>query len=75
MKDLSKEKSNMSKAGVITLIVFVVVLGIMMTVFCVLYAINKNGYHTTSVNLENIYQRSFYDLVDNINNTETQLGT
>ncbi len=74
MKDLSKEKSNMSKAGVITLIVFVVVLGIMMTVFCVLYAINKNGYHTTSVNLENIYQRSFYDLVDNINNTETKLG-
>ena len=74
MKDLSKEKSNMSKAGVITLIVFVVVLGIMMTVFCVLYAINKNAYNTTSVNLENIYQRSFYDLVDNINNTETKLG-
>ncbi len=74
MKDLSKEKSNMSKAGVITLIVFVIVLGVMMTVFCVLYAINKNKYETTVIGLENIYQRSFYDLVENVNNIEIKLG-
>lgn len=74
MKDLKKEKANISKAGLITLIVFVVVLAIMMTVFCVLYAINKNSYEESAISLENIYQRSFFDLVDNVNNAEVKLG-
>lgn len=74
IKDLSKEKANISKASLITLIVFVGVLGVMMTVFCVLYAVNKKAYHESSVNLENVYQRSFFDLVDDINNAEVKLG-
>ena len=74
IKDLSKEKANISKASLVTLIVFVGVLGVMMTVFCVLYAVNKKAYHESSVNLENVYQRSFFDLVDDINNAEVKLG-
>lgn len=74
LKDLSKEKANISKASLITLLVFVGVLGIMMTVFCVLYAVNKKAYTESSVNLENVYQRSFFDLVDDVNNAEVKLG-
>ena len=74
MNNLKKEKANISKAGLITLIVFVVVLGIMMTVFCVLYATAKNSNEQSAISLENIYQRSFFDLVDNVNNAEVKLG-
>ena len=74
MKDLRKEKANISKASLITLVVFIVVLAIMMTVFCVLYAINKYSYENSALSLENIYQRSFFDLVDNVNNAEVKLG-
>lgn len=74
MRDLRKEKSNLSKASVITLIVFVAVLGVLMTVFCVLYATKKTELKESSTNLEMVYQRSFYDLVDNINNAEVKLG-
>lgn len=74
MKDLKKEKANISKASFITLIVFIVVLTILMTVFCILYAINKYSYENSAVSLENIYQRSFFDLVDNVNNAEVKLA-
>lgn len=74
LTNLSKEKANISKAGLLTLYVFVGVLGIMMTVFCVLYAVNKKAYTESSVNLENVYQRSFFDLVDDVNNAEVKLG-
>ncbi len=74
MQDLTKQRSRASKATVIMLIVFVAVLGIMTTVFAILYATNKSSYQQSSVSLENIYQRSFYDLVENINNTETKLA-
>lgn len=71
-----KENSNksMNRKNIIILSVFVAVLGIMTIMFAVLYAVNKTNYENTSVNLENIYQRSFYDLVDNINNTEVKMG-
>lgn len=63
-----------SKNKIIILSVFVAVLAVLTIVFCVLYAVTKSSYETSSINLENIYQRSFYDLVDNINNTETKLA-
>lgn len=73
-KDLSKEKSNFSKASVITLIVFVAVLGVLMSIFCVLYALERTKQGKTSIALENVYQRSFFDLVENINNTEIKMA-
>lgn len=67
-------KIKIKNKSIVVLSVFVVVLGIMTTVFAILYAVNKTNYETNTINLENIYQRSFYDLVDNINNTEIKLS-
>ena len=53
--------------SLIVLSVFVAVLGIMTVVFAALYAANKSNYQTTAISLENIYERSFYDLVENVN--------
>ena len=68
------EKSNLSKKSVVTLVVFTIVLAILAITFAVLYAINMRKLEQTSINLENIYQRSFYDLVDSVNNTEIKMS-
>lgn len=65
---------NKSNKKVIILSVFVIVLAIMTITFAVLYSVNKKGYQESSINLENVYQRSFYDLVDNVNNIEVKMG-
>ena len=74
MEVKNEEKSNLSKKSVATLIVFTIVFAVMAIVFAVLYAIDMRKLEQTSVNLENIYQRSFYDLVDSVNNTEIKLS-
>ncbi|MDD4110451.1 MAG: germination protein YpeB [Clostridia bacterium] len=71
MEYVERKKSNRI---ITTLSVFVAVLAIMTGIFGTLYAINRANYETTSVSLENVYQRSFYDLVDNVNNAETKLA-
>lgn len=68
---MENKKSNKQ---IIILSVFVAVLAVMTITFAVLYAVNRKGYNESSINLENVYQRSFYDLVENINNTEAKLG-
>ena len=74
MEVKNEERSNLSKKSVATLIVFTIVFAVMAIVFAVLYAIDMRKLEQTSVNLENIYQRSFYDLVDSVNNTEIKLS-
>lgn len=69
-----ESKSNLSKKTVVTLIVFTIVFGILALTFCVLYAIDMTKLQQTSTNLENIYQRTFYDLVESVNNTETKMS-
>ena len=72
MEDVKREdRSNFSKKTVVTLIVFTIVLGVMAVVFSVLYAIQMKELSDKSVSLEKVYQRTFYDLVDSVNNTET----
>lgn len=68
------QRSNFSKRAVATLIVFTIILGIMATVFCVLYAVKRSAYSEKSTDLEKVYQRTFYDLVDNVNNAEIKLS-
>lgn len=68
------ERSNFSKRSVATLIVFTIILGIMATAFCVLYAVKRSAYSEKSTDLEKVYQRTFYDLVDNVNNAEIKLS-
>lgn len=74
MENVKEEKTTLSKKSVITLIVFTIVLGILAITFCVLYAVDMTKLEQTSINLENIYQRTFYDLVDNVNNTEIKMS-
>ena len=60
--------------SIVVLRLFVIVLGIMTAAFAVLYAMNRTNYETVSISLENIYERSFYDLVENVNNAEVKLS-
>lgn len=69
-----KNSTEKSKRIILTLSIFVAVLAVMTIVFGILYAINRKNYESTSISLENVYERSFYDLVENINNTETKLA-
>ena len=74
MENVKEEKTTLSKKSVITLIVFTIVLGILAITFCILYAVDMTKLERTSINLENVYQRTFYDLVDNVNNTEIKMS-
>ena len=74
LRDRGIMERNKSNKKVIILSVFVIVLAIMTITFAVLYSVNKKGYQESSINLENVYQRSFYDLVDNVNNIEVKMG-
>ncbi len=69
-----KSKVLISKKSFVTLIVFLVVLAIFAVTFSTLYAVNMQRLNTTNVNLEKVYQRTFYDLVDSVNNTENKLS-
>ncbi len=74
MEKVNEEKTNLSKKSVITLIVFTIVFGILAITFSILYAIDMTQLERTSINLENVYQRTFYDLVESVNNTETKMS-
>ena len=69
-----KSKVLISKKTYVTLIVFLIVLSIFAATFSTLYAVNMQRLTATNVNLEKVYQRTFYDLVDSVNNTENKLS-
>ncbi len=39
-----------------------------------LWLVNQNKNKQLSLTIENVYQRNFYDLIDNVNNAEVKLG-
>ena len=60
----------MKKAFIITVsILSCIVLVLGLTLFS-----TKSTLTSTSANLENVYQRSFYDLVNNVNNMEVEVS-
>lgn len=46
----------------------------LLIVSTILWIVNMNRSNDLSMQIENTYQRSFYDLIDNINNAEAKLG-
>lgn len=60
----------MKKAFIIT----VSILSVAIVVLSVLLYTTHNSLNSTSMNLENLYQRSFYDLVNNVNNMEVEVS-
>lgn len=70
----NNEKSFLSKKTEITMLVFLIAFAVTAIVMTALYAVNMNELKRKGTNLENVYQRTFYDLVDNVNNTEIKLS-
>lgn len=63
------KKNNNTK-----LIITVLILGILLALMTTLFVLSLQENRKTSLNLEDFYQKNFYELVDNINNTETKLA-
>ena len=74
MEEAKNQNVQISKKAYITLIVFAIVFGVMAVTFSVLYAVQMRQLQSTSVHLEKVYQRTFYDLVDSVNNTEVKMS-
>lgn len=55
-------------------VVAICILGGLFLVVSILYAITLQTANNYALSLENLYEKNFYDLVDNINNTETKLA-
>ena len=55
-------------------IVAIIILGVLLAAFIALYATSASQNAGNLNALENIYQKNFYDLVDNVNNTENKLA-
>ena len=55
-------------------IVAVSVLSALLALFMVLYFSERNANQNNISSLENIYTKNFYDLIDNVNNTENKLA-
>ena len=62
------------KRSNIFLIVLSVILGIALVTFIVLYSVSMSKQNELKLDLENIYQRNYSELVDNINNSEIKLS-
>ena len=62
------------KRNNIILIVLSSILAILLVTFVVLYSISMSTQNNLKVDLENIYQRNYSELVDNINNSEIKLS-
>ena len=63
------KKNNNTK-----LIITVLILGILLALMTTLFVLSLQENRKISLNLEDFYQKNFYELVDNINNTETKLA-
>lgn len=56
------------------LIVAVAILGALLIAVSVMYIIAQSQLSQAALSLENVYQKSFYNLVDDVNNTENKLS-
>ena len=56
------------------LIVVTIILSIAVVALGILYGINMSSLNSYQATLENVYQKNFYELVDEVNNAETKLN-
>ncbi len=56
------------------LMLLALILGVALIAFVVLYAISMSRQTQLKIDLENIYQKNFNELVDNVNNSEIKLS-
>ena len=68
------EQTKTKKSTTIVFIVLTAVFAALMVAAVLALFINTNKMNAYGSNLEYVYQRSYYDLEDNINNAENKLG-
>ena len=56
------------------LIVVTIILSIAVVALGILYGISMSSLNSYQATLENVYQKNFYELVDEVNNAETKLN-
>lgn len=64
------ETSKSNKA----LIIVTIILSIAVVALGILYGISLSSLNNFQTSLENVYQKNFYELVDEVNNAETKLN-
>lgn len=72
--EVRRSRKKYSKALVVGLSITVGVLGVTTIGFATAYGLAQLSSNEYSVQLENVYQKNLYDLVESINNTETKLS-
>lgn len=70
----TNENSSQKKKYSAPLIVSIALLGVLATSMTVGFAVSVNMLNERSISLENLYERSFFDLVENINNVEIKMS-
>ena len=77
-KDSKKEEHRSNKKGmkaaIITLSITTGLLGLSTIGFGIGYGVMQSRADNYGTNLENVYQKNFYDLVDSVNNAEIKLS-
>ena len=68
------EQTKTKKSTTIVFIVLTAVFAALMVAAVLALFINTNKMNAYGSNLEYVYQRSYYDFEDNINNAENKLG-
>lgn len=54
--------------------VALIVVGALLIATTILWVVNASKNKDLSMQIENVYQKNFYDLIDNVNNAEVKLG-
>lgn len=73
-KAASGQKKKRSKSAILGLSIAVGVLGVTTAGFATAYALAQSASNEYSIQLENVYQKNLYDLVESVNNAETKLS-
>lgn len=73
LHETKKEKKGL-KSAVVGLSVAVAILGVTTTALGVAYGITQTQANTYGTQLENVYQKSYYELVDSANNADTDMS-
>ena len=71
--NIKNKNTAISKKATLWFVLFVTTLGLLIA-FVVAYALKVDQSNNYGTSLEQVYQKSYYDLVDNINTTEAGLG-
>ena len=67
-------QAKKQKNRTVFMIVAIIVLSVALVTLIVLYSISMSQQNSLQVNLENVYQKNFSELVDNVNNVEVKLS-